>query len=370
MTRVLVDGVIYAMQDFGGISRWFTETLARVGLYTDDMRVTLHLPENCRAETPRAKWIHEIRDWRPPPRRLFRGIYRPVSRARAWAMRPGVFHSSYYTSPYWPGMKVVVTVYDFIHERFPELLSDADSLIPQKRRVIESADAVVAISHSTKDDILTYTDADESKIVVIHPGVSDTLLGHFSSKVDGDCLCANGELGNPYWLHVGSRTLYKNFETLLRAFLRVAPQTGGYLLAVGGNSELESWQDDLLKGSHLEHRVRLCSAAHDRCLAPAYSGAAAFVFPSLVEGFGLPILEAMACGAPVICSDIAVFREVAADAALYFDPCDDEALADAMTRVLDGSVRQGMVERGLGRAREFSWDTAARKLVGVYNSLS
>jgi glycosyltransferase involved in cell wall biosynthesis len=102
----------------------------------------------------------------------------------------------------------------------------------------------------------------------------------------------------------------------------------------------------------------------------AYAGAAAFIFPSLAEGFGLPVIEAMGCGCPVIASDIPVFREVAGDAALFFDPHDPAALADMMRRSLDSSVRTPLASAGRKRAADFSWDKSATILRGVYESLA
>lgn len=370
MVRVLVDGVIYGQQRFGGISRCFTETFSRLGLHCDGIQVILYLPGHCQARTPRAKWIREIKDCDLRPRRVFGGISRSVSRARARTLRPQVFHSTYYTSPYWSGMRSVVTVYDFIDERLPALTDNVPSFTTQKRRVIESADAIVAISYCTKNDILTYTKAEEARIIVIHPGVSDAFLAASSSEADIRTFRETHQIGNPYWLYVGNRGLYKNFGTFLGAFVRVAPQTGGYLVAVGGEARLEPWQVDLLIRHRLEQRVRFVSAMDDDGLRVAYSGAAAFVFPSLAEGFGIPLLEAMASGAPIVASDIPVFREVAADAVLYFDPHDEEALADAMVRVLDENVRRDLVERGHKRVSQFSWDAAARKLGEVYKSLA
>ena len=373
MGRVLVDGVMYGRQAFGGITRCFTETLSLLGLHHDGIQVILHLPGHCQAGTPRAKWIREIRDWDLRPQRVFGRITRGMGKARTRLLRPQIFHSTYYTSPYWLGMRSVFTVYDFIDERFPAMRGNPHSLSAQKRRVIESADAIVAISHSTKNDILTYTKAEESRIIVIHPGVNEAFLTASSSEADIRTFRETHRLfDNPYWLYVGNRgptALYKNFGTLLRAFVQVAPQTGAWLVTVGGEPRLEPWQADLLIRNRLEQRVRLLPAMGDDDLRVAYSGAATFVFPSLGEGFGIPLLEAMACGTPVVASDIPVFREVAADSALYFDPHDEEALADAMIGVLDKDVRRDLVERGRKRVSQFSWDAAARKLGDVYKSL-
>jgi glycosyltransferase involved in cell wall biosynthesis len=264
----------------------------------------------------------------------------------------------------------VVTVHDFIHEKFPALLGDAEGFREQKRNVIENADVIVAVSHSTKEDILTYTRAEESKIVVIHHGVKDVFLAPSVSEADIQMFREAHRIAGPYWLYVGRRGHYKNFGTLLRAFVRVAPQTDGYLVAVGGEKKLEPWQEDFLIRSCLEHRVRLLHVVSDCSLVTAYAGASAFVFPSLDEGFGIPLLESMAVGTPIIASNISVFREVAGESPLYFDPYDEKALADAMKTVLNDTVAQTFAEKGYKRVREFSWNTAAGKLRDVYLALA
>ena len=369
MVRVLIDGVIYGLQEFGGISRYFTENCIRLGLNCNGIKLILHLPAGCRAKTPEAKWIKQIRDSSLWPQRIFRGVCEGASKAMIRMLHPQVFHSTYYTLPYWSGLRSVVTVHDFIHERFPALLGDVHQFIEQKRNVIENADIIVAVSHSTKNDILTYTKAEESKIVVIYHGVNDAFLTASPSEEDIRMFRETHKIDGPYWLYVGNRGHYKNFGTLLRSFVRVAPQTGGYLVAIGGGAKLERWQVDLLIQNRLEQRVRLLHAMDDDDLEVAYAGAAAFVFPSLIEGFGIPLLEAMAVRTPIVASDIPVFREIAGEAALFFDPYDEKGLATAMIQILDESVRGNLMEKGRKRVIGFSWDTATRKLWDVYKSI-
>ena len=150
----------------------------------------------------------------------------------------------------------------------------------------------------------------------------------------------------------------------------MAGETGGSLVVAGGRPELETHEIELLIAHRLEDRVVLLPGVSDDTLRVAYAGAAAFVFPSLAEGFGLPVIEAMGCGCPVIASDIAVFREVAGEAALYFDPHDPAALATAMRRSLEPTTRTALAAAGRKRAADFSWDKSAAILRGVYESLA
>jgi len=370
MIRVLVDGVIYRLQEYGGVNRYFTETFDRVGHHSNDVQIILHVPARCQGALPNRTWIRHVKDWNLTPRSFpnLNLSLSVMSKAIAWTLRPQIFHSTYYTAPYWSGLRSVVTVHDFIHERFPAMLDDR-SFIARKRHVIEGADAIIANSHSTKDDILKYTQAQESKIVVIYRGVSETLLSAPLPKEEFDSLLKKHGCSPPYWLYVGQRGWYKNFGTLLRAFARISRQVDGYLVAIGGSDCLEQWEVDFLIENRLEQRVIVLSAVDDQVLAAAYHNAAGFAYPSLAEGFGIPLLEAMACGAPIIASDIPVFHEIASDAALYFDPHDEEALAKAMTDVLDKPTRRDLAEKGRKRVTEFSWDKCAAETVNVYKSL-
>ena len=359
---------MYGRQKYGGITRYFTESLSRLGAFDDDIQIIFHLPRNCLAEVPKAKWIHEIRDTNLKPERLFGKI----SKARTLLKRPGIFHSTYYTRPYWSDMKKVVTVYDFIDEKFPLMRGNPLSLSIKKRFAIENADAVIAISESTKNDILTFTHAKESNISVIHLGANDCALQGLSLEIEVAKFREKYNLHCPYWLFVGNRgrsSLYKNFGSLLRAFARLSSRTDGCLVVVGGESKFEPWQVDFLIANRIERRVRLIPGISRRNLQRAYMGATAFIFPSLAEGFGLPLLEAMTCGAPVIASDIPVFHEIADGAALYFNPNDHVALSDAMLKALDDTVRKKLVEDGKKRVSNFSWDQTAKKLVHVYQSI-
>ncbi len=362
MMRILVDGQIYGAQAVGGISRYFTEILSRVAR-REDMDILLHLPAACAAETPSGPHLRAIRDARIRPGRLAKAI----SRARARLQSPRVFHSTYYADPYWPGMRSVVTVYDFIYERFPAMMGNP-WFVEQKRRVIEQADAVVAISESTRNDVLAYTRAAPEKVTVVHPAAG----GFWTESVppaELDAFRKRAGVGATYWVYVGKRELYKNFEVLLRAFARVAKETDGYLLLVGGEPNLSPWQVDYMARQRLERRVVFLPGVEEADLRLAYAGAAALACPSLAEGFGIPLVEAMACGTPVAASDIPVFREVCGDAALFFDPDDEVALADSLRRSLDPSIRAALSRAGRDRAASFSWDQAADRWVDVYRSL-
>lgn len=365
MTSVLIDGLIYRIQRFGGISRYFTENLIRLG-NDDKIKIILHVPSYYQASLPKTDYIFHIKDFNARPKRIFEPIMQSISKQRIKLYNPTIFHSTYYSAPYWSGLKNVVTVHDFIHEKYEAFLG-TDHYTVSKKNIIENADAIIAVSNNTKKDILTYTEAKEEKISVIYHGVSNLFLNNKPLPSEIDDFRRFNKIEQPFWLYVGNRGKYKNFGTLLRAFVRYASANDDLLVAVGGEPILESWEMDLLIKNNLEKRLRLFHFFNDNKLRITYAAAQALIFPSLEEGFGIPLLEAMACGTPIIASDIAVFREIAGDAAYYFNPHDEIELYEAMFKVKSSNlIKNELVNNGYKRVSMFSWDAAAKKLKEIY----
>ncbi|MCE9611241.1 MAG: glycosyltransferase family 4 protein [Chthoniobacter sp.] len=362
--KILIDGHMLK-QAHGGVSRVWRETLGRVIAQCPAYEFTLYLTNRARKGAPTSPRVRQIIEWDLPPRALFSAW----SQWQARRTRADIFHSTYYTDPLTAARRIVVTVYDFNHERLPGV-TGSTHMIEKKRACIQRADALIAISEATKNDLIEFCRV-RPELVTVMPLACNELFACTPTLPDEiAAFIAKHRLRPPYWLYVGRRGTYKNFSTLLRAFAAVAGDTGGSLVVAGGRPELETHEIELLIAHRLEDRVVLLPGISDDALRVAYAGAAAFVFPSLAEGFGLPVIEAMGCGCPVIASDIAVFREVAAEAALYFDPHDVTALADAMRRSLEPNVHVPLVAAGRKRAADFSWEKSATILRGVYESLA
>jgi len=266
------------------------------------------------------------------------------------------------------GTRTLLTVHDlsFVHypDHFvPKLVRYLSQVVP---RSVARADRVLADSEATRADLITHLGTPPEKVDVLYSGVAP----RFRPEVEPgerERLRARYGLGDvPYILSVGTLQPRKNYTRLIQAFARLR---GDVQLAIAGG---RGWlcQDILAEAARLGGRVRILGFVEEVDLPVLYRNAALFAFPSLYEGFGLPVLEAMACGVPVVCSNASSLPEVAGDAALLIDPLDTEELTQALNRGLeDAGLRQAMVDRGFVQAARFTWERAARQLLAVFDAL-
>jgi glycosyltransferase involved in cell wall biosynthesis len=233
---------------------------------------------------------------------------------------------------------------------------------------IRRAPAIIAISHTTKRDLVRHLGIPEERIFVVYHGVDHDLFRPVEER----------PIDEPYILFVGSEHPRKNLFTLLKAFklLKGMDRRFRHLKLVkvgaagGGEAPFRERTLKAIAQLGLDGDVVFAGVVPDEELPAYYSGAECLVFPSLYEGFGFPVLEAMASGCPVIVSSAGSLPEVAGDAALVVEPLDARALAEAMHALLtDGSLRRRLVQRGLKRASQFSWEKAARETEAVYQQV-
>jgi glycosyltransferase involved in cell wall biosynthesis len=261
-------------------------------------------------------------------------------------------------------VRAVLTVNDLVAHLFPETMEGYNALVHRLfwRKSIRRADALIAISEQTKRDLVNQFGVDESRVTVIHLGVEPTFRPLPADVVNAR-LSALGISGD-YILSVGTLEPRKNYPVLFRALARMPD---GLSLVIAGR---RGWKyHSLFKMRQqlgLEQRVRLLEYVPTEDLVALYNGARLYVQPSVYEGFGLPLLQAMACGLPILSSNWASLVEIAADAAAYFDPRSVESLQVEMTRLLgDGLLLNRMRARGLERARQFTWERTAEKTLRV-----
>lgn len=362
--RVVFDHQIFSMQFYGGISRYLVELVRRLSA-RDDCNVSVLALAHLNAYVPslparlvRGRSVRHLRR----TGRLRQRVNDVVTRLLLSSARPDVVHETYYSA--WrlapAGVPTVVTVHDMTHELFPNYFPDAASLARRKAAAVRRAAHVICVSENTRRDLLQLIPMDPERISVIY-------LASSLSRAAGGASTETYANGQPYLLFVGDRRGYKNFTALLDAIALLPDGLRQVrLIAFGGGAFVTDELQQIARLSVRAVQVR----GDDAVLADLYSNAAALVYPSLYEGFGIPIVEAMVCGCPVICSNTGSLPEVAGAAAEFCDPRDLASIAGAIANVMTSSERASELRtRGFARGAQFSWTRCAEETYSVYRAV-
>ena len=290
--------------------------------------------------------------------------------------REGVdlFHAPHYVLPPLVPCKSVVTIHDCIHLRFPQYLPNRLGYAYARSSLwiaTHRSNRVLTVSEASKGDILRYFRVPENKIDVIYNGI-DERFGVTPADDEVAMVRERYQLNDPFVLYAGNIKPHKNLERLIDAFntLRRGGLDDVKLLIIGDEISKYATLRRAVHKYKLHKHVRFFGFVPDKTLAVLYRLAALFVFPSLYEGFGLPPLEAMASGTPVITSNVSSLPEVVGGAALLIDPYDPDAIAHAMRRVItEPALRADLRARGLQRVRDFSWDRSIRRVHEIYQEI-
>jgi mannosyltransferase len=339
---LIIDGVVFSLQRQGGIGVYFQQLLSFLSRQQEATTILIEDPllQNLEAIDSHVK--------------LLRNDARILERYRYCRVpsNGSVFHSSYYRLPSQRNLPTVVTVHDFIYERFRRGPRQwVHSL--QKNSSIRAAQAVICVSESTKQDLLEYVgEIPGQEVYVIHNGVSDI---YKSLRLEPPL--------TPFVLFVGLRSEYKNFRLALEA-MEFLPDLELHCVGGGGI------QPDELKGisESIAKRVRHLGFVTDEELNALYNRAVCLVYPSSYEGFGIPVLEAMRAGCPVVCTDCKAVVEVGGEALTIAQENDPKMLSEAITKTTS-SNRCSIINKGLVVAQKYSWEVTHRQTLAVYRSL-
>jgi glycosyltransferase involved in cell wall biosynthesis len=275
----------------------------------------------------------------------------PVLLARSLARRAksgGVFWSPGFMPPAWSAVPLVVTLHDLNHLHY---YSRAHALYYEliMKPLYRRCSAIICVSDFTRDELLSWSGANPDKVFTVYNGVA------FDSFARG----SRCELGFPYVLYVGNRRSYKNLQRLFQAFAVTSLPRDGIRLVLTGEPDAQLQR--LAADCNIAHRVQFAGNLTDEQLARLYRGARLVAFVSLYEGFGLPILEAMAASVPVLTSNITAMPEIAGNAALTVNPTSVEEIAAGLERLsADEDLRMQLIQKGRLRATRFEWDTTAQ----------
>jgi glycosyltransferase involved in cell wall biosynthesis len=288
--------------------------------------------------------------------------------------RPDIFVSLIPALPaYCPAPRIFV-----MHDISQTIVPDSHLFRSRVKRKLDNlhaikyANRIVADSNSTRDGMIKYLRVDPSLITVIYPGYDNKLFIPVKDDLLIDKILQKYGINGNYILYTGNLEPWKNLVRLIQAFikLRKSRTIRHKLVAVGAKGWLYNDIFRLARESGMEQDIIFTGYVENQDLPVLYSGADVFVYPSLYEGFGLPPLEAMACGTPVITSNISSLPEVVGDAGVLVDPYKVDEIAEAMYRVIsDQTLREDMVRKGLQRVKIFSWEKAAREMLQIIKSI-
>lgn len=366
MIKVVYDHQIFSVQKYGGISRYFAEISRRINSIPGfEARIIAPLyvsrtlrpgPSLVGLKSPSLPLFSHVRDLlNTTVGSLYNRVY-----------RPDLVHETYYgnkqTAP--ARSPVVITVYDMIHELFPELYPGAAKFVALKHRSIKRADQVICISDKTRDDLIDIVNVDPAKVVTIHLGVDSAAFG--SPGTSRSWKVQN----KPFLLYVGDRFGYKNFIPFINAYAQSEVREMCDLVVFGGGDFNKAEVDQISSlGLRLGKQIQ-CVTGNDSALARYYLHAMALVYPSLYEGFGLPPLEAMRFGCPVICSNAGSLPEVVGAAAELFDPGDIRSMQLSIDKVAASpAYRESLSKRGFEQIERFTWERCASQTSELYRRL-
>lgn len=365
--KILLDPQIFINQRYGGISRYYTEVFTKLKTNNDILFpaysvINVYFNES-KLLTFRQKSysfyirilsklkIRNIENTNTRNSIFFKNI---VSKQRFDLFVPTYYDANFIN--YIGSKPFVLTVYDMIHELFPEFFLNDKMVVSNKKYLIEKATRIIAVSENTKKDIINiYPHIDSSKIDVVYHGCSIKV-----NKLKSNSLPEN------YILFVGTRSNYKNFIFLVHSITSLLINDKNLHLICAGGGDFNSKERELILELGLENQI-IQKHFNEEELGSFYSLAKCFVFPSMYEGFGIPVLESMSCGCPVLLGKHSSFLEVAGDAGVYFDIDSSPDLKDKILSIIENeSLRNEFSLKGLEQVKKFSWEKATSECLAVY----
>jgi glycosyltransferase involved in cell wall biosynthesis len=302
-----------------------------------------------------------------------RGV-RPYLRYKIWREGIDVLHGPNFRLPGRGAKGNLITIHDLALEKFPSFgkkkYASRYSAWKTRKRAL-SADHIIAVSQNSLEDIVNIFGISREKITSIYNGVDDFFFMDRNRELFLKIKDKFGIKKDRFILFTGTIEPRKNVQTLLKAFSRSSQIRKNYSLVLAGG---KGWKNEniqrLITDEGIGNDLVITGYISREELRTLYSFASCFVFPSVYEGFGIPLLEAMACGAPVVCSNSSSLPEVAGNAAIMVDPYDIDGFSVAMEKVIEnGDLRNNMIQNGLERVKQFSWEKAARETLQVYEKI-
>jgi len=369
--QVILEGRIFEEQPLGGISRTYHEILPRICHMDEKILFSILTSGRLMQSLPRHPRIVSYPS-RFPVHRFLRPqaiFWQLQDHLRAKLQmksihfsRNTIWHATYFQLPDWWAGPKVITVYDLIHEKFPHFFNkNYDGILRnRKKRAVLAADKVICISESVRSDVIEMYGLSQEHVVAIPLAYGDSFRVLSKEEIPPDFF-----VDRPFILYVGMRTHYKNFKTLLSAYAAWPRRNEMRLLVIGDPWSKEEQKE--ISAAGLESNIVCRSAITDEELCALYNQALAFVYPSLSEGFGIPLLEAMACGCQIVASRIPTSMEVARDVPYFFDPLNKDELISALEAAC---FSEKIKSRRDDILANYSWDRNAQATLKIYKELA
>jgi glycosyltransferase involved in cell wall biosynthesis len=364
--NILYDHQTYDFLNFGGIPRYFYELTKGMNRLGQTVVNTIKFSENIYTKDESLFksspffFGNQVRG-----RKTMKKIWnKSVSLNYIRKNDFDLFHPTYYDTYFLKTLRnkpYVVTFHDLIHELFSdqyEFLAKDHNTIKFKKEILKNARQVISVSHTTKNDLIKIYQVPAEKIEVIGLGNSISPLGANNVNL----------ISREYLLYVGNRVAWKNFDFCLESIASVLKENDLLFVCAGGGDFTER-ETNLITKLGLSKYIKY-EPITDMTLASLYSNACALIFPSLYEGFGIPVLEAFACGCPCLLSSGGSLPEVGGEAALYFDPKNFNDYQVALTRIINDQVlRNSLISKGYERLKQYNWNVTCEKTLGIYNKV-
>ncbi|HSC21448.1 MAG TPA: glycosyltransferase family 1 protein [Solirubrobacterales bacterium] len=293
---------------------------------------------------------------------------------RLFRLKLDLYHATHYVLPVVVPSRVVVTIHDIIHLLYPEFLPSGLAFLYAQRMIHRSlarGDRIIAVSQNTKADLMEYFDVDGKKIQVVYNGVEERFRERLPEDEVDRRLAALG-IARPYLLFVGNPKPHKNLDNVVQAYARARRLSpfDAPLVCVGAKSGADAKIRQRAEYLGVADRVLLLGHVADEVLPAIYQGATLFLYPTLYEGFGLPVVEAMASGVAVVTSNTSALKEIAEGYARLVDPLDVPAMAESIAELMaDDDRRAALAKLGTRRAEDFRWEETARKTLAIYRAV-
>lgn len=364
--KIHFDNQIFRLQKYGGISRYFVRLAEQLKYLGHEPKILGGFHTNAYLrDLPSTLKTGKFLDKYPKRTiRLLRDSGNVINQVYSTFSNPDILHETYFSEvPFIRGGKPrVITEYDCLHEIYPELFPVSYLKTKEKQAAFQRADLILAISHQTKRDLLDYFSVPEHKIQVTHLA-ADPALPDEELEIPGN-------FTRPFLLYVGIRLKHKNFEPMVRAFADSKLLMGNFDLIVFTPNPFSSDEIDLFQRLGFAKDQVSRESGDDRRLFGFFKKATAFIYPSKYEGFGIPPLEAMTYGCPVVCSSSSSLPEVVGEAALTFDPENPEEMTSQMEKIAnDPILRAELIQKGYNRIKLFSWEKTATDTLKLYKSI-